>query len=146
MRILTLVLLLTACAGEEDAAKDDTAGGGDDTGDTNDTVDPDVTPEVLSVDLVDCAEQQSAGEVWQIQISVDDPQGADTIAGGTLSVQSSEGGELADYDLACGGGSCFGGFRADYDGIGCSLIGDIKLVFTVTDEDGNTSAPRTYDT
>ncbi len=143
MRISMLVgLLLAGCSGAADKA-DDTGGetGG---GDTNDTVDETVAPEILSIDLVQCTQQQSAGEVWQMQLTVDDPQGADTIASGAVSVQNEEGGELANYDIACNDGSCIGSFRADYDGITCASEGSISFVFQVTDEDGNVSATKTH--
>jgi hypothetical protein len=147
--ILALVLMLGACAGGgdgngKDAADDTAGGGGDDTG--GGTSNADVSPRVASVDSVDCTEQQSAGETWQMEITVTDPQGDDTIAGGLVNVVNEEGGVMADYDLACGDGSCFGGFRADYDGITCSLEGTISMVFQVWDEDGNYSAEKSYET
>jgi hypothetical protein len=144
MRLAILALsLLAACAGGDDGKSDDT--GSDDTGsDTEDTLDDAVAPEIVSIDLVQCTTQQSAGEVWQLQLTVDDPQGNDTISGGTVSVQNEAGGELANYDVACNSGSCIGSFRADYDGIACTMEGTIAFVFQVTDEDGNVSAPRTY--
>lgn len=141
--LLALALVLTACSGgnggkDDTNESDDTAGGGDDTGGTA----PDVAPRVVSIDNIECTEQQSAGEVWQTQITVTDPQGNDTIASGTVYVRNEAGGELADYMLACGDGSCTGSFRADYDGITCSLEGTLTMAFQVEDEDGNLSAEK----
>lgn len=145
--LLALVLVLGACAGgdgkKNDGSDDTGGGGGDDTGTTGAS---DVAPRVASVDSVDCTEQQSAGETWVIEITVTDPQGDDTIDGGVVNVVNESGGLMADYDLACGDGSCFGGFRADYDGITCSLEGSITMVFQVWDEDGNYSAEKSYET
>jgi hypothetical protein len=134
--MLAYLLALVACGGGSVGLKDDEDTGG------NDTVAPDVAPEVLSVERLECTQQQSAGEVWQLEIMVDDPQGADTVSPiGRVAVLNSQGGELAAYDLACNDGQCFGSFRADYNGITCSLSGSITMRFTVTDEDGNASAP-----
>jgi hypothetical protein len=135
--------MLVACSGG-DPGKDDDTSGTDDTAPDTDTVDDSVAPEIVSIDLVQCTTQQSAGEVWQLQLTVDDPQGNDTISGGTVSVQNEAGGELAAYDIACNSGTCIGSIRADYDGITCSLEGSVAFVFQITDEDGNSSAPATY--
>jgi hypothetical protein len=133
--MLASLLLLVACggAGVVDVKDDmgDTSGG--------DTAAAGTVPEVVSVETVDCTTQQSAGEVWQLALTANDPQGADTIASGRVSVLNGQGGELAGYDLACNDGSCFGSFRADYNGISCSLAGTLTMRFTVTDEDGNVS-------
>lgn len=140
MRLLSLplfALVFAACAGK-DSANDDTAG---DTSDTEDTevIDDSVAPTIVSVDTVSCEEFQSAGESWSIELTVDDPQGSETVRDGSVGVISSEGGELANYVLACGNGKCFGTFRADYDGITCSLLGEVTLRFVVLDTDGNSS-------
>jgi hypothetical protein len=134
--MLAFVLALTACGGGSVGLKDDEDTGG------LDTQAPDMAPSVLSVERLECTQQQSAGEVWQLEITVDDPQGADTVSPiGRVAVLNSQGGELAAYDLACNDGQCFGSFRADYNGITCALSGSITMRFTVTDEDGNASAP-----
>jgi hypothetical protein len=148
---LALTLILGACAdGGGKGDDNDTDGDGvpdDDTGDTDDSGgDSDVAPSVTSVDLVDCSEQQSAGEIWQISLTVTDPQGIATVHTGAEQVLNEAGGELANYVLACSEGTCNGGFRADYDGIACSLDGSISFAFAVTDEDGNVSATKTYAT
>lgn len=137
--LLAVATTLAACDGEKDGdtgAGDETGGGGDD---TSGNADPTVAPEVTGVELVECRTQQSAGEVWFVQITANDPQGVETIASGTTSVLNEQGGELANYQLICGSGTCTGNFRADYDGITCSLDGTLTFRFTVTDEDGNVS-------
>lgn len=136
--MLGLLATLAACPSKEE----DTGEGGDETGgggDTADTVDASVAPFIVSVDTLECTTQQSAGEVWLVQITADDPQGAETVEGGTILILNSAGGELADYALTCNNGMCLGNFRADYDSITCSLEGEITFRFTVVDEDGNVS-------
>ncbi len=144
-RTLALLLpaLLFACTGKGD----DTAAG-DDTSTDTDTghVDDSVAPSVVSVDSVNCAEYQSAGESWDIALTVDDPQGATTVTDGTVTVVSAEGGDMATYLLACSNGQCFGSFRAEYDGIGCSLVGEVTLRFVVVDAEGNSSQAFGYST
>lgn len=149
MRHLTLaLLLLAACSGDDGGKKDDTAGGddsgngGDDSGGGNN----DVKPWVIGLESLDCEKKQSSGDTWMFTINVDDPQGADTVKSGEVTVLSGEGGEMATYVLACGSGQCFGQFRASYDGIGCSLEGEVTLRFVVADEEGNQSDPWDYDT
>jgi hypothetical protein len=133
--MFTLLTVLAACSGSvglKDDKAEDTGGG----------LQPDPAPSVVSVDRIECTTQQSAGEVWQMELTVDDPQGADTVASvGRVSVLNDRGGELAAYDIACNDGSCFGSIRADYDGITCALSGSLTFRFVVTDEDGNPSAP-----
>lgn len=139
------VLTLSACSGSK---ADDTGGGGANGGgggDDTQQVDDSVAPSIVSVDSVQCAEYQSAGESWDIALTVDDPQGAETVKDGTISVLNADGGELASYTLACGNGQCFGSFRAAYDGIGCSMEGSITLRFVVVDADGNASASVDYE-
>ncbi len=142
-----LTLLLFGCPSE----KDDTAtaeGDADADADTDiDTeTDPSVAPFVVTVDRVECTKQQSAGEVWDSQITVDDPQGDDTVGGGNFYLLNDAGGEVANGALACGAGLCFGTWRADLTGVGCSQGGDIIVRFIVTDDDGNSSAPMDYQT
>lgn len=139
------LVTLSACAGSKG---DDTAGGGGGSngggGGDSQQVDDSVAPSIVSVDSVQCAEYQSAGESWDIALTVDDPQGAETVRDGSISVLNADGGELAAYTLACGNGQCFGSFRAAYDGIGCSMQDSITLRFTVVDADGHSSASVDY--
>ena len=128
--------LLVGCGDGSAEVKDDTAGGGGDSV----SADPDVAPEVLSVDRATCTQQQSAGEVWDVQVTVDDPQGAGTVRGGTMAILNAAGGELTTAQvLACGSGQCFGSFRADTTGIACATA--VVFRFVVTDVDGNASDP-----
>lgn len=146
MNRLPLLLLfpaLVACSGGKDDSTDSGTGDGiDDTG----TPDDSVAPSIVSVDTVECAEYQSAGESWDLALTVDDPQGATTVNDGSVVVLSSAGGELATYVLACGNGQCFGSFRAAYDGIGCSSVGEVTLRFVVLDAEGHASAAVDYAT
>ncbi len=137
------LLFVVACAGSKDG--DTSADTDSSPGDTYET-DPDFDPYVVSVDSVACAEYQSAGESWDVSLTVNDPQGPETVSDGSVTVLNAEGGELATYVLACGNGQCFGSFRSSYDGIGCDLMGQVTLRFVVTDDNGNASHPSDYPT
>ncbi len=127
--------LLVGCGDGSADVKDDTAGGDDLV-----SVDPNVAPSILSVDRATCTQQQSAGEVWDVQATVDDPQGAGTVRSGTMAILNAAGGELTTAQvLACGSGQCFGSFRADTTGISCAT--PVVFRFVVTDVDGNASDP-----
>jgi hypothetical protein len=127
--------LLVGCGEGSADVKDDTAGG-DDTS----AADPDVAPSIVSVDRATCTQQQSAGEVWDVQATVDDPQGAGTVRGGMMAILNAAGGELTTPQiLACGSGQCFGSFRADSTGVSCST--SVVFRFVVTDVDGYASDP-----
>jgi hypothetical protein len=139
---LVLSALIAGCTGE----KADDSGSVADSETDSDSPDLGVAPTIVSVDTVQCAEYQSAGESWDLALTVDDPQGAETVKDGTIAVLNADGGELASYVLACGNGQCFGSFRAEYDGIGCSLLGDVTLRFVVVDADGNASASTDHAT
>lgn len=143
LRWLLFPLLLVACPSDEkdEGDTDDTSGGA-----AEDSVDDAIQPVINSIDVVDCVEYQSAGEAWSISLSVDDPQGPDTVSGGSYDVLNSEGGVLASYTLTCNEGTCLGSFRADYDSITCSLVGSVTFRFVIEDEDGNQSAPTDYAT
>ena len=149
MRSLALCLFLAGCPkggdADKDGTTDDTAGGGDTDSGTGGG-DADVAPTITSVDLVDCTAQQSAGEVWSLQLTVNDPQGIDTVRSGTATILNESGGTLDEEVLACNDGTCIGSFRADLTAVSCSLDGSISFVFQVEDEDGNLSDTRTYDT
>jgi hypothetical protein len=140
--MLPSLLLVGACTG----GKSEDSGSVDVTDSDSDSPDLGVAPTIVSVDNVQCAEYQSAGESWDLALTVNDPQGAETVKDGTIAVLNADGGELANYVLACGNGQCFGSFRAEYDGIGCSLLGEITLRFVVMDADGNASAASDYAT
>lgn len=127
--------LLVGCGDGSADVKDDTAGGDDLV-----SVDPNVAPSILSVDRATCTQQQSAGEVWDVQATVDDPQGAGTVRSGTMAILNAAGGELTTAQvLACGSGQCFGSFRADTTGVSCAT--SVVFRFVVTDVDGNASDP-----
>jgi len=138
-----LAVLAVACTGKEDdsapTAEDDTAT------DTDTNTQPAVNPVILTTE-VNCTKQQSAGEVWDTQSTVDDPQGAETVNGGTFSVLNEDGGELTAGELACGSGTCFGTWREQLTGVGCSAQGEVLVRFVVTDIDGNSSEPYDYQT
>lgn len=140
-RFLSL-LVLVACSAKPEV-QDDTA---DTSTDTSTSPVVEVNPFVAVVDRVECTTQQSAGDTWDIGLTVDDPQGSDTVSDGEYAVLSEKGGELTRQTLACGNGGCFGSFRADLTGIGCDMQGDVSLSFVVEDEDGNLSEAFVYQT
>lgn len=150
MKYLSLLAMVSlGCTGDKDTGSggdngngsDDSSTSGDDSGGEN----QEVKPRVKSVDLLDCTTQQSANDVWSFTISVDDPQGAETVRAGSVDVQVG-GTSLATYALACRDSMCIGSWRSDYDGIDCTYEGRAVLVFTVEDEDGNQSKPYEEET
>lgn len=112
-----------------------------DTGGAADAGRADAIPWIVSVDRVECSAEGAMGDVWQLALTVDDPQGASTVVAGEAAVVASDGSVLAAYGLMCGRGACVGNFAADYDGIVCDMRGAVVLRFTVTDADGNVSEP-----
>jgi hypothetical protein len=142
MRLLPPLFLLLACSGK-DETNDDTG----DTGETADTSAAEFSPEVVSVDRVECTEQQSAGELWSFTISIADPQGADTVDGGTVYARDPNGAALAEYAFPCDdSGQCSGSFRAAYDNLPCSMGGTLTLGFVVVDQQDYASAEFSYQT
>lgn len=106
-----------------------------------------VAPEVTGVSNIECtSDQQSAGDLWNLQVRADDPQGPETVIGGTTEVLTADGDVRATYEVVCDEGRCSGNFLSSYDGIGCSLEGRISFRFVVHDEDGNESPPFEYAT
>lgn len=141
--VLLPVSLLAGCSKEE---KDDTGGGGDSDSGADSAVN-EFNPSVVSVDAVDCTKQQSAGELWAFTVTVTDPQGAETVDGGTVYARDPDGNELANYAFPCDdSGTCSGSFRAAYDNIGCSMGGTLVLGFVVADQTGNLSEELAYQT
>ncbi len=131
----SVLVWLIACSGPKAA---DTS--------PHDSADPTVAPVVTAVTSVTCAVLESAGETWNMALTVDDPQGANTVNGGSVNVLDTSQHALASYALACDNGACAGTFRASYDNIGCSLEGSVTLEFVVTDADGHLSEPFEYPT
>lgn len=134
--ILLLIGPLIGCTdGKESAAPED----------TGTLADASVRPVVEGVEALDCTTQQSAGDAWIAMISVSDPQGAYSVGGGTEEILEGEA-AVASYALACNDGLCTGSFLSSYDGIGCDRMGEIRIRFTVEDDDGHRSAPLISDT
>ena len=132
--------------GEGSMADPDTGGAGD-TGGARDSssdtgaADPGPqTPSIVTVDHVTCTQQQSAGQVWDVSLQVDDPQGASTVRRGTAQVlDAAENVLVPEVPLACGNGTCVGSMRADLTGVPCGTATVWR--FVVTDTDGNESEP-----
>lgn len=135
-----LLAFVVGCA----PTKDDSAAPGvptDSAGST--TTDPE-RPVLTSVDAW-CYFHETGEQFynWDAAAEVVDPQGADTLTGGTLVV-SDAGGEVVSHLLACDHDTsrCTTTFRADTDGVRCEEATSYHFRFTVTDEDGNTSEER----
>lgn len=79
---------------------------------------------------------------WDAAASVSDPQGPDTLSGGTL-VALRDGEEVVTHLLACDGDAarCTTTFREDSDGILCEDADSYTFRFTVVDEDDHVSGP-----
>ncbi|MFZ5481358.1 MAG: hypothetical protein ACOZNI_31650 [Myxococcota bacterium] len=156
--MIGLAWLLAACAsgeietddpkddGDTDDPTDDTdTTTGDDTGEPWDTV-PGESPEVTAVNAALCEPNVDDVDTWTVQVSVDDPQGAGSIApvGSTVTVLA-DGEALATFDLACGGGQCSVTWTENDDGdIDCDVGAESVFRFRIVDEDGNSSAPYDY--
>lgn len=95
-------------------------------------------PVVQSVATMDCS-NTTGGELWVLQVVVDDPQGAWTVVNGDVGVIMPSGSERARYALVCENGVCSGSFLASYDDIPCDMRGRVSFAFVVQDEDGNVS-------
>lgn len=95
-------------------------------------------PAVQSVSTMDCS-NTTGGELWVLQVVVDDPQGGWTVVGGDVGVLMPSGSVRARYDLVCQTGVCSGSFLAQYDDIPCDMRGRVSFEFVVRDEDGNES-------
>ena len=155
MRYL-LLMALAACTG----TKNDSPVGQDSSGDTTDsgttntdsgttTTSGDVNPEVLNVTAASCSTNDSNPDAvedsWLFTITVDDPQGADTVRSGSMDAKNG-GKVIGTVALACRNGTCAASTRSSIDGIKCSMGGAMKVVFTVTDIDNHDSAPYEYQT
>lgn len=134
--IMGLTLILAGCTAEKESAAPE---------DTGTLADPSVRPVVEAVEALDCTTQQSAGDSWIVMIAVSDPQGAYSVSGGTEEILEGEA-VVASYTLACNDGLCTGSFLSSYDGITCDRMGEIRIRFTVEDDDGHRSAPLVTDT
>ena len=147
------MIWLLACATYA-TPKDDTAVETDTDTDTDTDADSDTDtdtttltgelPSILSVDLAECT-VNAGGEIWRLAVTAGDPQGATTVVDGTVAAIV-DGTTLDTNPLACNKGRCTGTFSLDADGVGCGVDGTARFEFVVTDTDGNSSAPFTYDT
>lgn len=147
--MFTLALLLTACVGGGDDKKGN--GNGDsgdllgDSGEGDDTA-ADVRPVVESVDRVECGVSTDGDEVWQVEVTMSDPQGVETLSIGTLEVMDGEV-TLGTFYLACSGGKCTTNWDTTvYPELGCSIEGSVTFAIKGKDKQGNESEVFEYDT
>ena len=100
-------------------------------------------PVVLSV-RVNCDSAGSAGEILDVSVTVDDPQGASTVANGQMFVLDLEGIAITGLNIPCGGSQCAGSLRLDRTGNTCDSTSSVRIY--VTDRDGNISETSDHPT
>jgi hypothetical protein len=151
----SLSFTLLGCSGKDntsDTASDDQISNdtsdSNDTNDTVDTSDPNA-PSVIEADAW-CYTQGGSTNVdfWAFSASADDPQGTDTLESfmptGISFQDAGSGSEIKTIALVCDTtGQCTGSESTETVGIGCAQASDFQAVFTVSDADGNLSAPYT---
>ena len=85
-------------------------------------------------------------EKWAFSATVDDPQGTDNIKrfmSDAVVFQDLGGGQIGTSAIACESGSCTGTASSSSVNLGCTAPENFNAIFTVEDEDGNTSEPKT---
>ncbi len=126
---------------------DDTGAEGDADTDTDADTDLGDLPVVEDADAY-CLFNDSSTQYyyWIVQCTADDPQGADTLAEFSdewkhaVTVRTTEGSEIASYELICDGdGDCTGTFYQDDHGVSCASASSYIFAFVVYDQDGNAS-------
>jgi hypothetical protein len=86
-------------------------------------------------------------EQWLFKATATDPQGVDTLESFTqnaISFQDIGGTEISTVAIVCDpAGECTSSANGASLGVGCSNPTNFQAVFTVSDQDGNVSAPVT---
>ena len=113
-------------------------------GDSGDSGNNDRARPVVVSARVNCSSAGSAGEILDVNVIVDDPQGASTVANGQMFVLDLEGIAITGLNIPCGGGQCSGSLRLDRTGNTCDSTSSVQLY--VTDRDGNISETYEYPT
>lgn len=138
--MITFLLFTLACSGTKDSESTETS-----TSETTETTTiPDVNPVILSVDSGQCSpfgDSDPPDESWNFLLTVDDPQGNDTIRTGNCDATKDDA-VLVSLAVACRNGTCTGSSRSSVDGLTCDFDG--SFVFVVHDTDGNASTPFEY--
>jgi hypothetical protein len=125
-----LALLALACSNAVDFG--DTAGDGGGTTDAYEYRGPE--PVIFEADAV------CKGSTWYLGCRAGDQQGKDTIASGLVVIfRHGDGLHLGDAPTACKDGLCTGTTPEDPENLSCTIPGEYKFQFWVTDEDGNES-------
>lgn len=140
---LPLLLACTAKVHTDDTGTGetgDTADTGDsaESGDTEETGDTaNDPPVILAVTRLECTGGATEAEqTWYTDLTVDDPQGADTVLDGEFRVYGDTKTKLAYYGLECHEGVCSAYFRAEYDHLTCDMAPTLSFSFRVRDEPG----------
>lgn len=101
---------------------------------------------VISAATAECYLHTTGEGYWQWELAgkVTDPDGAETVARTGIAAASSGAGDVrAEVTFVRTGEALFGSFKeTDYD-ILCGDAATITFVFTISDNDGNVSAPVT---
>ena len=136
-------LLAAACAGSKDVAAAPAETDPDADTRTDTQTDTGERPSILTADAW-CYFHKTGEQFynWDAAASVEDPQGADSVTGGTLLVLQG-GAEVVTHLLACNADSarCTTTFQEDSEGVLCADAPTYTFQFIVVDEDGNLSAP-----
>lgn len=137
------LLLAAACQWTTVKVADTGDSGGDSAADTGADTGGEgpVDPEIVSVERVECAGDETYGETWYVDFTIDDPQGVDTVYEGAITVLDADASPIVTYGIACRDGACSGYFRAEFDGITCAMGPELTFVLSVVDEDGHWSEP-----
>ena len=134
--------LIAACSGNKESSDPSSDSGSVDSGTTT----PDVNPEILALDLSNCQtipDSNPAADSWTFQLTVNDPQGSDSVRSGTADAKDLDT-IVWTFDLSCRNGVCITSTRSTNDGITCAFAGTFE--FKVSDEQGNPSEVWVYNT
>jgi len=85
-------------------------------------------------------------EKWAFSAVVEDPQGSDNIKRfmtDAVEFQDLGGGIIGSSAIACEGGDCTGTASSSSINLGCTTPENFNAKFTIEDEDGNISEPKT---
>ena len=141
-----LLLGLFGCGEDGKEAQDDSSA--ETTEDKEQTQEDGPNPTILAADTwCYVLESGDTVEQWLFKATVTDPQGVDTLSSFTqdaISFQDIGGTEISTVAIVCDStGECTSSANGASLGVGCSNPTNFQAVFTVSDQDGNISAPVT---
>lgn len=149
LALASILVLLTACKGDEEPIDSDTG---------EEVVDDGQSPQVSDAEAI-CIEHpddQGTVDIWSFSVKYDDPQGLADVPRNTFSepeiedqhrVAWGQGGTVVDQAgvIACDpeGGTCTGTFRGDTYNVPCSTASDWTFDIIIKDLDGNEGSAST---